>query len=147
MGMVLAAYTPLSLAQDSSEATAPVKKIPPIYPAAKQGNLAAVRSLIVQGKDVNAVNAAGRSALMSAVFFSNRGIVKVLITEVANVNGTDSLGRTARMIAVIKNDMKMIDLLLGAGAALADKTKNIAIMLAERSKNKKLVKLLEENAG
>jgi ankyrin repeat protein len=63
------------------------------------------------------------------------------------VNGTDSLGRTTLMIAVIKNDMKMIDLLLGAGAALADKTKNIAIMLAERSKNKKLVKLLEENAG
>ena len=74
-------------------------------------------------------------------------VSKGLITEGVNVNGTDSLGRTTLMIAVIKNDMKMIDLLLGAGAALADKTKNIAIMLAERSKNKKLVKLLEENAG
>jgi ankyrin repeat protein len=138
MGMVLAAYIPLSLAQDSGEATAPAKKIPPICLAEKQGNLAAVRSLIVQGKDVNAVNAAGRSALMSAVFFSNRGIVKVLITEVANVNGTDSLGRTARMIAVIKNDMKMIYLLLGAGAALEDKTKNTEITLAERSKKTKI---------
>jgi ankyrin repeat protein len=74
MGMVLAAYTLLSLARDSGEATVSAKKIPPIYIAAKQGNLAAVRSLIAQGEDVNAVNAAGHSTLMSAVFFSNRGI-------------------------------------------------------------------------
>ena len=149
LGILLAAYTPRALAQESGDATPAVKEIPPIYLAAKQGNLAAVRSLIAKGNDVNAVNASGRSALMSAVFFSNRGIVKELLTEGANVNSADASGRTALMIAVVKKDMKMVSLLLDAGAdvALEDKTKNTAITLAERAKNKKLVKLLEASAG
>jgi ankyrin repeat protein len=53
------------------------------------------------------------------------------------------------MIAVVVKDSEMINLLLGAGAdvALADKTKNTAITLAEKTKNKKLIKLLEDSAG
>ena len=143
--LLLAMYMPLAYGQDATT----VKEVPPIYLAAKQGNLSAVRSLIAEGNDVNAVNASGRSALMSAVFFSNRGIVKELLVEGANVNGVDTQGRTALMIAVSNKDIEIVELLLAAGAdvAIEDKTKNTAITLAERGNNKQLIKLLEDSTG
>ncbi len=147
--LLVLSFMPFALAQDAKEGTETKDAVPPIYLAAKQGNLKAVRTLIAQGSDVNAANATGRSALMSAVFFRNRGIVRELLVEGANVNGVDAQGRTALMIAVVVKDSEMINLLLGAGAdvALADKTKNTAITLAEKTKNKKLIKLLEDSAG
>ena len=147
--LLLAGYVPAAYAEDAKEESKAGKAVPPIYLAAKQGNLAAVRSLIAEGSDVNAVNASGRSALMSAVFFRNRGIVKELLIEGANVDSADAQGRTALMIAVVVKDIKMIDLLLAAGAdvGIEDKTKNTAITLAERTKNKKLINLLEDSTG
>ncbi len=147
--LLLSSYMPIAMAEDAKEENKPGKAVPPIYLAAKQGNLNAVRSLIAEGNDVNAVNASGRSALMSAVFFRNRGIVKELLIEGANVNSADAQGRTALMIAVVVKDIKMIDLLLAAGAdvSIEDKTKNTASTLAERTKNKKLIKLLEDSTG
>jgi ankyrin repeat protein len=147
--ILLLAYAPFALAQDATQANKAVGEIPPIYLVAKQGNLSVVRSLIASGSDVNTANASGRSALMSAVFFRNRGIVRELLTEGANVNSVDAQGRTALMIAVVTKDMKMIDLLLGSGAdvTIEDKTKNTAITLAEKTRNKKLLKLLENSAS
>lgn len=141
-----AAATENAAAQKADSAPS---KVPPLYLAAKSGNIGAVRSLIAEGMDVNAANAAGRSALMSAVFFRNRGIVRELLTEGANVNAVDAQGRSALMIAVVNKDINMVEILLGAGAdvALEDKSKNTAMTLAEKSKNKSLLKLLEESAG
>ncbi len=68
--LLLAGYVPAAYAEDAKQESKAGKAVPPIYLAAKQGNLAAVRSLIAEGSDVNSVNASGRSALMSAVFFS-----------------------------------------------------------------------------
>ncbi len=146
---VAAIYLPFVFAQDAEETVKAANSVPPIYLAAKQGNISVVRELIAAGSDVNAANASGRTALMSAVFFRNKGIVRELLVEGANVNGADTQGRTALMLAVVNKDRQMIDLLLGAGAdaSIEDKTKNTAITLAERSKNKKLVKLLEDSAG
>ncbi len=157
--LLISSCIPIAMGQEAKDAgkpaaTAketgkPAKAVPPIYLAAKQGNLSAVRSLIAEGKDVNAVNASGRSALMSAVFFRNHGIVRELLIEGANVNSVDAQGRTALMMAVIMQDLVLIDLLLASGAdvAVEDKTKNTATTLAERTKNKKLLKLLEDSSG
>jgi uncharacterized protein len=149
IALLLAGHMPQVLAQDASTENKAAKEVPPIYLAAKAGNLKEVRSLIAEGRDVNATNASGRSALMSAVFFRNRGIVRELLIEGANVNSADAQGRTALMMAVVNKDMLMVELLLGAGAdvALEDKTKKTAITLAEKTKSKKLVKLLEDSAG
>ena len=53
------------------------------------------------------------------------------------------------IFAVVVKDIKMIDLLLAAGAdvGIEDKTKNTAITLAERTKNKKLINLLKDSTG
>ena len=149
IALLLAGHLPLALAQDATDTKKVAREVPPIYLAAKEGNLKAVRSLIAEGRDVNATNASGRSALMSAVFFRNRGIVRELLIEGVNVDSADAQGRTALMIAVVNKDMKMVELLLGSGAdvALEDKTKNTAITLAGKTGSKKLVKLLEDSAG
>jgi len=143
--LLLAVQAPLSLGQETAEA----KPVPPLYLAAKSGDLRAVRALIAEGHDVNASNAAGRSALMSAVYFRNRGVVRELLTEGANVDDADRQGRTALMIAVVNMDMSTVELLLEAGASVAveDKAKNTPITLAEKTKNKKLIKLLEKSKG
>ncbi len=148
-GILLLAYFPALSGQESTENKAAEKTVPAIYLAAKQGNLQRVRELIAAGNDVNAVNASGRSALMSAVQYRNRGIVRELLIEGADVNKVDTQGRSALMLAVMLKDMEMIDTLLAAGADanLADKAKSTAISIAERTKNKKLIKKLQDSAG
>lgn len=119
---------------------------PAIYIAAKAGRLKQVRALIAEGADINASNRTGRTVLMSAVYYGNRGIVKELLIEGADVNAADAQGRTALMMAVVNNDTEIVDLLISAGAdvSLQDKNKKTAASLAENIKNKKLAKLLEQ---
>lgn len=129
-------------AEEASGPSAPAD----IYLAAKEGRLEKVRSLIAEGADINAVNAQGRSALMSAVYKRNRRIVRELLVEGADVNTVDAMGRTALMMAVIVGDHEIVQMLIDAGAdvSVEDKGKNTAITLAERKDDKKLEKLLDE---
>lgn len=134
--------------EQAAEASEPVKTgpAPPIYIAAKMGRLQQLRRLLEEGADINATNNNGRTALMGATSYRNRGIVKELLVEGANVDAADSRGRTALMMAVINNDADIVALLIGAGAdlTLQDKDQKTAATFSEKIKNKKLVKLLEE---
>lgn len=127
--------------------------VPKIYLAAKEGRLSRLKSLIAEGADVNASNASGRTALMSALLRRNSSVVKELLREGANVDAGDAQGKTALMLAIAHNDLEMINLLLASGAdvKLEDNKKNTALTLAKKSslsksKRKKLVKLLEKAA-
>ncbi len=128
-------------ATGSGETQAPA----PIYLAARDGRIDKVRSLIASGADINAVNAYGRSALMSAVYLRNRKIVRELLVEGADVNTVDAQGKTALILATAKEDMDIVQMLIDAGAdvTIEDKTKNTALTIAEKRKNKPLTKLLE----
>ncbi|MCZ6526499.1 MAG: ankyrin repeat domain-containing protein [Gammaproteobacteria bacterium] len=144
--------------KQTSPPVAPPKKVekfvvPKIYLAAKEGRLSRLKSLIAEGADVNASNASGRTALMSAVLRRNSLVVKELLREGANVDVGDAQGKTALMLAVAQKDLAMISLLLASGAdvKIEDKKENTALTLAEksdlsRSKRKKLVKMLERAA-
>ena len=133
---------------DTNEAsvTTPAGPVPPLYVAAKLGRLQQVRNLIAEGADINVSNNMGRTPLMGATYYRNRGIVKELLIEGADVNAVDARGRTALMMAVVNNDTNIVSLLIGAGAdvSLQDNNKNTALSLSEKIKNKKLAKLLEE---
>lgn len=146
----------ISVAQQQNQGTDSItgeRAVPEIYLAAKSGKLNKVRSLIADGTDVDAMNANGRTALMSAVYFQNKSIVRELLGEGADVNARDSSGRTALMIAVSTENMVLIDLLLAAGAdvTIQDNRENTAITMAEKSslgkkQKKRLLKVLETAA-
>lgn len=161
--IILAICFPLALmaqeaaeekADDSAEATDKAEseetKAPAaIYLAARDGHLDKVQALIANGADINAVNAQGRSALMSAVYVRNRRIIRQLLMEGADVNTVDALGKTALIIAATTGDLDIVQMLLDAGAdvSIEDKSKNTALTIAEKRKNKKLTKLLESASG
>jgi uncharacterized protein len=115
------------------------------YTAAKEGRLSQVKAMLSSGYNVNAKNTAGRTALMGAAYFGNRSIVKELVVEGVDVNLADEQGSTALMLAVANQRLGVVEVLLNAGAdpALADKKEKTALTMAEKTKNKKLIKLLE----
>ena len=63
--------------------------------AAASGDLNRLRSLLVQGVDVNSTNNANQTALMIAAAFKRREIVDYLIRAGADVKAQDELGLTA----------------------------------------------------
>ena len=115
------------------------------YTAAKEGRLEQVKAMLSSGMNVNSKNPAGRTALMGAAYNGNRKVVKTLVVEGADVNQTDAQGKTALMMAVSNVRLDIVEELLKAGAdvKVEDKNKKTAITLAEKTKNKKLLKLLE----
>lgn len=116
-----------------------------VYVAAKEGQLATLKAMLANGANVNASNAKGRSALMGAVYYRNRGIIRELLSEGADVDAVDVQGKTALMIAVANQDIEIIRDLLNAGAdvSVKDKKEESALTLAEKIKNKKIIKLLD----
>lgn len=115
------------------------------YTAAKEGRLQQVRAMLSAGINVNAKNTTGRTALMGAAYYGNRSIVRELVVEGVDVNLADEQGKTALMLAVANNRLQVVEVLLNAGAdvTLADKKEKTAVTMAEKTKNKKLIKLIE----
>ena len=67
------------------------------------------------------------------------------MVEGVDVNSADGQGNTALMLAVATERLDVVKILLDAGAdvKLTDKNEKTALQLAERLKNKKLIKLIE----
>lgn len=115
------------------------------YTAAKEGRLKQVKAMLSAGGNVNSKNPAGRTALMGTAYNGNRKVVKTLLVEGADPNEKDAQGKTALMMAVANVKLDVVSELIKAGAdvTVEDNNKKTAMALAERTKNKKLVKLLE----
>lgn len=115
------------------------------YTAAKEGRLSQVKAMLSVGGNVNSKNPAGRTALMGAAYNGNRKVVQTLLVEGADPNQTDAQGKTALMMAVANVKLDVVSELIKAGAdvTVEDSNKKTAMALAERTKNKKLIKLLE----
>jgi hypothetical protein len=91
---------------------------PPLFLAAGEGRLDAVRYLLDQGADVNARDERGRSALTEAAFYGNAAIIKELIFRGADLNAISDEG-TALDVAVQANRVAAIELLKHYGAKRA----------------------------
>jgi ankyrin repeat protein len=135
-------FTSTAVAED--EADEKTKELH-FYTAAKEGRLSQVKAMLSAGGNVNSKNSAGRTALMGAAYNGNRQIVKTLLVEGADPNQTDAQGKTALMMAVANVKLDVVSELIKAGAdvTVEDNNKKTAMALAERTKNKKLIKLLE----
>jgi ankyrin repeat protein len=90
----------------------------PLFLAAGEGRLNAVRYLLDEGAEVNLRGANGHTALTEATFYGHESIIKELLTRGADVNAL-SIDGTPLDIAINRNKMAIIELLKHYGAKRA----------------------------
>jgi ankyrin repeat protein len=84
--------------------------------AVKHKNVAAVRTLLKQGVDVNVPQGDGATALHWAVHLDDFGTVDLLIRSGARVDAADDTGATPLYLACLNRNDAMVNRLLAAGA-------------------------------
>src|SRR5437773_440845 len=82
---------------DEAAGETPPRPTPPLMPAVRSGDRAAVRRLLAEGADVNGRNAAGATALMWAV--GDLETARLLVDRGADVNAVSDDGRMPLIIA------------------------------------------------
>ena len=87
----------------------------PLFLAAGEGRLDAVRYLLDQGADVNAREYGGRTGLAEAAFCRNASVIKELLLRGADMNVVSDAG-TPLDVAIQANQAPAIDLLKHYGA-------------------------------
>ncbi|WP_242342155.1 ankyrin repeat domain-containing protein [Anaeromyxobacter terrae] len=111
-----------------AEASAPEEPgTTPLMMAAFRGDVAAARTLLERGVDVDERNPSGWTALMFAAglppqwprhahFPGSPAVARLLIAHGASVDAQTATGRTALMMAVASERSEFVELLLDAGA-------------------------------
>ena len=87
----------------------------PLFLAAGEGRLNAVRYLLDEGADVNLRAVYGNTALTEATYYGHVSVIKELLMRGADVNVMSSVG-TPLDVAVDRNNVAVIDLLKHYGA-------------------------------
>ncbi|MFN2577558.1 MAG: ankyrin repeat domain-containing protein [Pyrinomonadaceae bacterium] len=88
---------------------------PPLFLAASEGRLNAVRYLLDQGADVNTLDHAGNTALTEATYYGHLLVIRELLVRGANINSISNTG-TPLDIAERRNNDAVADLLKHYGA-------------------------------
>lgn len=110
-----------ALLNAGADTTTLVNGEPPIVTASRTGNIAAVKSLMARGVDVNAKEAtSGQTALMQAVAEAHSEVARSLIDNGAAVDARTALGFNALAFAVRAGDLESVRLLVRAGASVND---------------------------
>ncbi len=84
--------------------------------AAAKGDLAAVKSEIKAGTDLNARDPKGRTALMLAGYAEHHEVAEALIQAGADLNALEHQAYDLLTISSVQNDLKMVKLAIAAGA-------------------------------
>lgn len=90
----------------------------PLFLAASEGRLNAVRYLLDHGANLNAIDSNGNTALTEATYYGHVSVIKELLDRGANINSLSSAG-TPLDIALSKNNDAVADLLEHYGAKRA----------------------------
>lgn len=88
----------------------------PLQQAARRGDIQAVRSLIKQGSDVNAVEADGSTALHHAANRGDAAVVEALLAGGAKATVATRYGVTPLALAAASGNVQVIEALIKAGA-------------------------------
>lgn len=106
-----------------------------LHRAARQGDLASLRSRLQQGADPNAKDANGRTALLDAIAGGQIEAVRVLLDAGAKPSIATSDGRTPLIEAAAQGRLDITQLLVQAGSDLntAQHGPGTALQIAERN--------------
>jgi ankyrin len=112
--------------------------------AANRRDLAAVRTLLAAGADVNGLGRDGTPALHYAVRVGDTDIARMLIDAGADARLANRLGLTPLALAASGGDAAMVGLLIGAGADVnaEDPAGETPLMLAARAGTVAAVRVL-----
>jgi ankyrin repeat protein len=132
-----------------SAGVAPAAEAPPLVMAAKQGDTAALRTLLAEGMVVNAAEGDGTTALHWASYRDNPDAAGLLLEAGADVNATNDLGATPLWSASQNGSVAMVGRLLEAGADsnLALWSGETPLMVASRAGATGVVALLLERGA
>ena len=122
----------------------------PVAAAAMRKDSTTVRALVKDGKDVNAAQGDGMTALHWAAMNGDADLTAVLLYAGANVRATTRLGGyTALHLAAQAGNAAALGRLIGGGAnaGAATATGATALMLASASGNAEAVRLLLEHTA
>jgi ankyrin repeat protein len=117
----------------------------PVADAAMEGDRPAVRTLLQQGRDVNAAQGDGMTALHWAAMKNDAELAQMLVYAGANVRATTRLGANTPLVIAARNGSAgVVDVLLkaGADAKAPTSTGTTPLMLAAASGNVEAVKAL-----
>ena len=122
---------------------------PPLVEAAKNGDEAALRTLVEEGADVNATARDGSTALLWASHRDLPESVELLIRAGADVNLANDLGATPLWAAGENGSVSVVALLLDAGADpnLALRHGETPLMAAARAGSAPVAELLLEHGA
>lgn len=95
----------------------------PLHRAAKEGFIDQVRSLIMDGADVNAKDWSDTTQLDEAAWEDYRDISELLIDKGANINATDKNGDTPLHVAALNGHKELFNLLITKGGDINVKNK------------------------
>jgi ankyrin repeat protein len=119
------------------------------FRAIEIGDTAAVKRLLNQGVDANALDAEGTPALMAAVLYGGADSVKLLLDREANPNARNAAGATPLHWAV--PDAAKVKLLLAAGADANAKSTNLQrtplLVAASYPGSREVLRLLLEHGA
>jgi hypothetical protein len=117
--------------------------------AAREGDLARLKSLLDSGADPNRRDANGRTALVEAVAGGQAAAARALLAAGAHPNLTSSGGRTPLIEAAIGGHVEIARLLIAAGADvnLAERGAGSALEAAEREGYTEMAALLRRSGA
>jgi hypothetical protein len=120
-----------------------------LHDAAKRGDLQRLQEYLQDGKDVNAKDFKGVTALGYAVGHDQLSVVKVLIDAKANLNDVDSAGNSAVHFAAGYGRLKVLEHLLarGAAASKANQQGQTPLAVAAQNKQQQAVALLQRHGA
>lgn len=120
-----------------------------LHQAARAGNLILVRALLRREADVDARDAAGRTALMDASAAGQLNVMRLLLASGADVNARSRTGITALIEAAEngRNKSSHILILSGADVNVSSRGLGTALEAAERGGHDAIVTMLRASGA
>ena len=111
--------------------------------AVVSGNTAAVKGLIAEGANVNAIDKFGYTSLIEAV---DKGYIDIIIILIDNGATTNSKGlEEAFVAAAYKGNTEVVKVLISKGVSISSDNLETAYMLALNRRNTEMIHVIKDH--